>query len=87
MTTKNYFVALTSVKAWIAGRSRWADNIMIERWFRSLKTEQLYPNEYQTPREIRHLINQYVNDYNNIRPHEALDYKVPNEFYFGCFAA
>lgn len=24
------------------GRSRWADNIMIERWFRSLKTEQLY---------------------------------------------
>ena len=30
------------------GRSRWADNIMIERWFRSLKTEQLYPNEYRT---------------------------------------
>ena len=23
------------------GESRWADNIMIERWFRSLKTEQL----------------------------------------------
>ena len=23
------------------GKSRWADNIMIERWFRSLKTEQL----------------------------------------------
>lgn len=32
------------------GRIRWADNIMIERWFRSLKTEQLYPNEYRTPR-------------------------------------
>ena len=69
------------------GRSRWADNIMIERWFRSLKTEQLYPNEYRTPRELRRLINQYVDDYNNIRPHEALGYKVPNEFYFGCFAA
>ncbi|WP_152442154.1 IS3 family transposase, partial [Megasphaera sp. BL7] len=62
------------------GRSRWADNIMIERWFRSLKTEQLYPNEYRTPRELRRLINQYVDDYNNIRPHEALGYKVPNEF-------
>ncbi len=69
------------------GRSRWADNIMIERWFRSLKTEQLYPNEYRTPRELRRLINQYVDDYNNIRPHEALGYKVPNEFYFACFAA
>lgn len=69
------------------GRSRWADNIMIERWFRSLKTEQLYPNEYQTPRELRQLINQYVDDYNRVRPHEALGYKVPNELYFGCFAA
>ena len=27
------------------GKSRWADNIMIGRWFRSLKTEQIYPNE------------------------------------------
>lgn len=69
------------------GRIRWADNIMIERWFRSLKTEQLYPNEYRTPRELRQLINQYVEDYNSIRPHEALGYKVPDEFYFGCFAA
>ena len=69
------------------GKSRWADNIMIERWFRSLKTEQLYPNEYQTPRELRQLINQYVDDYNSVRPHEALGYKVPNEIYFGCFAA
>lgn len=69
------------------GRIRWADNIMIERWFRSLKTEQLYPNEYRTPRELRQLINQYVEDYNSIRPHETLGYKVPDEFYFGCFAA
>ena len=67
------------------GKSRWADNIMIERWFRSLKTEQLYPNEYRTPRELRQLIIQYIHDYNNIRPHEALGYEVPNDFYFGSF--
>lgn len=42
------------------GRSHWADNIMIERWFRSLKTEQLYPNEYQTPRELRQLTNTWM---------------------------
>ena len=28
------------------GKSRWADNIMIERWFRSLKTELIYCNEF-----------------------------------------
>ena len=27
------------------GKFRWADNIMVERWFRSLKVEELYVNE------------------------------------------
>ena len=63
------------------GKSRWADNIMIERWFRSLKTEQIYPNEYNTPRELRQLINTYVKEYNNIRPHEAIGYVTPNTLY------
>jgi len=30
--------------------SRWADNIMIERWFRSLKTELIYINEFRSPK-------------------------------------
>ena len=65
------------------GKRRWADNSMIERWFRSLKTESIYPNEYTSPRELRRLINSYVKDYNTIRPHKALDYKVPDEAYYG----
>ncbi len=88
-TSDDYKALLHSlnIRQSMDGRSRWADNIMIERWFRSLKTEQLYPNEYHSPRELRQLINTYVDDYNNIRPHEALGYKVPNDFYFGSFAA
>ena len=35
------------------GKSRWADNVMIERWFRSLKTEEIYLNEYPNPRALR----------------------------------
>ena len=69
------------------GKSRWADNIMIERWFRSLKNEQIYPNEYHSPRELRKLINEYVDAYNRERPHEALDYEVPDAVYYGIFAA
>lgn len=68
------------------GKSRWADNIMIECWFRSLKTEAIYPNEYTSPRELRQLINGYVRDYNTIRSHKSLDYKVPNEVYYSSFA-
>ena len=88
-TSKEYKELLRSygIRQSMDGRSRWADNIMIERWFRSLKTEQLYPNEYHTPRELRQLINQYVDDYNGIRPHEALGYEVPDKLYFNRFAA
>ena len=35
------------------GKSRWADNVMIERWFRSLKTEEIYLNEYPNPGRSR----------------------------------
>lgn len=35
------------------GKSRWADNVMIERWFRSLKTEEIYLNEYPNPSRSR----------------------------------
>jgi len=69
------------------GKSRWADNVRIERWFRSLKTEQLYPNEYRTPRELRQLINSYIEAYNGTRPHEALDYQTSDEIYKDCFVA
>ena len=67
------------------GKSRWADNIMIERWFRSLKTELIYINEYHTPRELRQALEKYVTEYNTIRPHEALDYKTPAIVFDSCF--
>ena len=71
----------------MGGKSRWADNIMIERWFRSLKTEVIYPNEYRTPRELRKGIIAYIDQYNSIRPHEALGYKTPDSYYFERGAA
>ena len=66
---------------------KWADNIMIERWFRSLKTEQIYTHEYETPRELRRLVAAYIDEYNRVRPHEALDYETPDELYYRCFAS
>ena len=69
------------------GKSRWADNIMIERWFRSLKTELIYINEYRSPKELRAAIRGYIDDYNTLRPHEALDYATPEKVYKASFAA
>ena len=67
------------------GKSRWADNIKIERWFRSLKTEKLYTEEYETPKELRQAIKTYIDQYNNQRPHEALGYKTPAEVFGESF--
>ena len=69
------------------GKSRWADNIMIERWFRSLKTELIYINEFSTPKILRIAIREYIHDYNTLRPHEALEYATPEEIYRSSFGA
>ena len=69
------------------GKSRWADNIMIERWFRSLKTELIYINDYASPKELRGAIRDYIEEYNSIRPHQSLDYLTPDQVYGSSFGA
>ena len=69
------------------GKSRWADNIMIERWFRSLKTELIYINDYASPKELRGAIRDYVEEYNSIRPHQSLGYLTPDQVYGSSFGA
>lgn len=65
------------------GKARWVDNVIIERWFRSLKTEYVYINEYNSPKELRAGIRSYVADYNGLRPHQSLDYATPEQVYLG----
>lgn len=67
------------------GKSRWADNIMIERWFRSLKTELIYIEEFNSPKILRKRIKEYILQYNNLRPHEALGNETPQSVYNSCF--
>ena len=86
--TSNEYKALLKqlhIRQSMDGRSRWADNIMIERWFRSLKTEEIYLNEYHSPKDLRRAIDRYVTDYNTVRPHEALQYQTPEAAYASCF--
>ena len=84
-TSKEYkeMIRNYGIKQSMDGRSRWADNIIIERWFRSLKTEKIYPNEFASPRELRKGLIDYINEYNKLRPHEALAYRTPDSYYYG----
>ncbi len=69
------------------GKARWVDNVIIERWFRSLKTEYIYINEYDSPKALRRGIRDYVADYNGLRPHQSLGYSTPEQVYRGTLTA
>jgi putative transposase len=63
------------------GKGRALDNIFSERFWRSLKYEEVYLNEYVTPREARQGISRYIQFYNTARPHQALAYAIPAVIY------
>jgi len=64
------------------GKGRALDNIFTERLWRTVKYEEVYLNDYQTPKRARTGLTAYFDFYNYHRPHQALDYATPAEVYF-----
>ena len=60
------------------------DNIFTERLWRTVKYEEVYLTEYESPRAAREGIGQYLQFYNEIRPHQALAYRTPRAVYEDC---
>lgn len=63
------------------GRGRAMDNIFTERLWRSVKYEEVYLKEYDSPRDARLGIGAYLDFYNKGRPHQSLGYKTPEAVY------
>jgi putative transposase len=59
------------------GRGRFADNIFVERLWRSLKYEEVYLNAYENVTQARRGIAAYFEFYNHQRLHQALGYRAP----------
>ncbi|MCD8573818.1 MAG: IS3 family transposase [Gammaproteobacteria bacterium] len=64
-------------------KGRAFDNIMVERLWRSIKYELIYLAEYHTIRELKKLLNDYIEFYNFKRPHAGLNNLTPYEVYRG----
>lgn len=63
------------------GRGRATDNAITERFFRSLKWEKIYYENYTSPRQVYRAVRSYIDEYNYIRPHQALGYQKLMERY------
>jgi putative transposase len=64
------------------GKGRAFDNIMIERFWRTLKYSDIYLKDYESPIAAAEGITRFIEKYNARRPHDSLGNKTPDEVYF-----
>jgi putative transposase len=74
------------VRVSMDGKGRWVDNVFVERLWRSVKYEDIYLHAYGTVREVKTALTSYFSFYNARRVHQSLDYRTPDEMYFGTSA-
>jgi len=63
------------------GKGRSIDNIAIERFFRTLKYEEIYVKEYENVKALKEGIKTFITFYNFNRLHSALKYDRPMNVY------
>jgi putative transposase len=64
------------------GKGAWRDNVFVERFWRSVKYEEVYLKAYDDVPEARRSLGRYLEFYNGRRPHTALDRRTPDQAYF-----
>jgi putative transposase len=70
-----------SIQISMDSKGRCLDNIIIERFWRSLKYEEVYLKAYANGLEAKISIAQWIAFYNNERPHQGLQSKKPQQVF------
>ena len=65
------------------GVGRCYDNIFVERLWRSVKQEDLYPRRYACVPELEAGLRADFRWYNEVRPHQSLQYPTPASVHAG----
>lgn len=78
-------VASAGIQMSMDGRGRALDNVFVERLWRTVKYEEVYLKDYETPREATKGLEQYFTFYNGQRLHQALAYQTPAAVYFSSY--
>lgn len=78
----NYLI-MNDIKISMAGKGRCFDNIFVERFWRTLKYEEIYQKQYENSIEAQEEIGEFIEKYNKKRLHSSLNYNTPWSIYTG----
>ena len=68
------------VKQSFSASARPLDNAVAETFFASFKREEAYRKDYTSVQHFRRSVEEYIRFYNEVRPHQTLNYKIPQAF-------
>jgi putative transposase len=82
-TSEEWIKKLTELGIQISmdGIGRWADNIYIERLWRTIKYEAIYLHSFDSVQQAQNCLEHYIKFYNSERFHQSLGYKTPDFVY------
>lgn len=82
-TSEQFTGALNAqgIKISMDGEGRWVDNVFVERFWRSVKYEEVYLKAYETPHQAETEIGKYFHFYNEKRRHQGLNGQTPDAIY------
>lgn len=81
--TSKTFVELlqkSGVKQSFSATGRPLDNAVAETFFSTFKLEEAYRKDYTSEQHFRKSVEEYIRFYNEVRPHQTLNYKTPQAF-------
>jgi putative transposase len=69
------------IKISMNGKGRAQDNLPIERFWRTLKWDEVYLKDYESMAAAKENIRRYIEKYNTVRPHASLEGRTPMNVY------
>jgi putative transposase len=82
-TSHSFIAVLKSnhIQISMDGKGRAIDNVFIERFWRSLKYEDIYLKAYETVADLHQGLTRYIEYYSTQRPHQSLGGQTPASVY------
>lgn len=82
--TSNQFIDLLNtngVNISMDGKGRATDNAIMERFWRTIKREHIYLHSYDSGRDLKKGLSQFISFYNYQRFHQSLNYRTPAQVF------